>query len=472
MRKKLWALSYLLLVAAALAFISVKVAQVDPFFHYHKPDLDSYYYTLDNQRSQNDGVYRHFDYDAVITGTSLCGEFKTSEAEALFGGRFIKTSYDGSTYRELDQGLRTGFRNNPEIRLVFRGLDLASLGHDKDAMLMAEGEYPTYLYDEDPFNDVRYLFNRDVLFERVYPMVHANDEPGFQGGITSFDDCDAQTPISTFGHETVFPKGVPSVRPGRRPAFTAEGEQRVRDNIRQNVAELALAHPETEFYCYITPVSAGKWLKWYNEGRIAETMRAKEIALEELLPLENVRVFDFSDLTEITADLNNYRDTAHYGTWITSLMLHWMHEGEYELTEENYREHCAAESELYLNFDYASLKDQEDYENDWYAAALWREELTGVAPRHVALPTNGGTIPLGDLTNYGYLSFSARKLEDGVLQARLLDEQGEELLGIRVGASELDGEWHQYLIDLTGIDGAVTLETGSGRIRFSDGMLY
>ena len=472
MRKKLWVLAYLLLVAAALSVVSVKVAQVDPFFHYHKPYLDNYYYTLNNQRSQNDGIFRHFDYDAVITGSSMSLDFRTSEAEALFGHRFIKAPYDGATFYEVDQGLRTGFRNNPEIRLVFRSLDLGALLHNKDYLRMDLGDYPAYLYDDDPFNDVHYLFNRDVLFDRVYPMVLANDKPDFQGGITSFDDYAALTPHKTFGYKTVYPAGMPRIYRGTPPVFTAEEEQRVRDNIRQNIAVLALEHPEAEFYCYIAPLGAGTWLKWYREGKIEQIMRAKEISLEELIPLENVRVFDFSDLTEITADLNNYRDTAHFGSWISSLMLRWMHEGKYELTEENYRERCAAEYELYLNFDYASLEDQEDYENDYYAAALWREEITGIAPRPLALPAKGGTVSLGDVTDYRYLSFSAQKMGGDDLRLFLTDETGAGLLTFERAANELDGEWHRYLVDLDEISGPVTLVTDSGAWLYRDTILY
>lgn len=59
-----------------LAIIGRRVIMVDPFFHYHKPDTATYFYSLDNERSQNDGIIKNFKYDAVITGTSLVENFR------------------------------------------------------------------------------------------------------------------------------------------------------------------------------------------------------------------------------------------------------------------------------------------------------------------------------------------------------------------------------------------------------------
>lgn len=63
-----------LLTLAALAGITI---YVDPLFHYHAP-LGSLQYPLYDERYMNDGIVRHFDYDAIITGSSMTENFKTS----------------------------------------------------------------------------------------------------------------------------------------------------------------------------------------------------------------------------------------------------------------------------------------------------------------------------------------------------------------------------------------------------------
>ena len=87
----LWLIGYLLLVFVALGLVASKTIHVDPFFHFHKPYISEYFYPLNNQRSQNNGIVKHFDYTGLITGTSMTENFKTSEAESLWGGQIYQS---------------------------------------------------------------------------------------------------------------------------------------------------------------------------------------------------------------------------------------------------------------------------------------------------------------------------------------------------------------------------------------------
>ena len=46
MKSKLWIIGYLVLVVGALTTAGAWVVKVDPFFHYHKPYTEGYYYNL------------------------------------------------------------------------------------------------------------------------------------------------------------------------------------------------------------------------------------------------------------------------------------------------------------------------------------------------------------------------------------------------------------------------------------------
>ena len=185
--KKFWVIGFLVIVITALAVVAYEVITVDPFFHYHAPDIDAYFYPLNNQRSQNDGISRHFDYEGLITGTSMTENFKTSEAEALFDFRFIKVPYAGATYNEINYSLTAAASHNQKLKYIIRGLDMYMFFDDSGRWRTELGSYPTYLYDDNWFNDAEYVFNRDVLFSRVYPMLKEHDSPDFIGGITTFE---------------------------------------------------------------------------------------------------------------------------------------------------------------------------------------------------------------------------------------------------------------------------------------------
>ena len=367
--KKGWVSGFLLLVVCALGAAALLVFRVDPFFHYHAPDTDRYFYPLDNQRSQNDGILRHFAYDGLITGTSMTENCSASEAERLFGGRFVKVCYEGSTFYETAAAIAKAAALNPELKTVIRGLDMDMLQEKADRRRTDLGDFPDYLYDSNWFNDLEYLLNRDVLFTRVLPMLQESRRPGFTPGITSFDDYSNWMGDGYgFGSHAVFPEGLTDLGPQTPVALTQEEADTIRENIRQNVVLLAREHPQITFYCFFPPYSAAWWLAWRNGDGIAKKVEAERIAIEEMLTCGNIRLFSFNSCPEITTNLNFYKDMNHYGEWINNLILRRMAAGKNRLTRENYAACLEAEYEFYQNYDYSRLIQQEDYADDTQAA--------------------------------------------------------------------------------------------------------
>ena len=87
MEKKTWKkflIQELTITGLLLIAVAGLVAYVDPFFHYHAP-IDGFSYIMDNERYQNDGITRNFEYDALITGTSVSENFRASLVDELFG---------------------------------------------------------------------------------------------------------------------------------------------------------------------------------------------------------------------------------------------------------------------------------------------------------------------------------------------------------------------------------------------------
>lgn len=183
---KNWIRMYFGLTFILLFAVLAVVIYVDPAFHYHKPN-PKYFYKISNERVQNDGIVKHFDYQGVITGTSMTQNFKTSEANMIFNCEFVKVPFSGATYNEVNNIVETALANNPECRIIIRGLDYGKIVEDKDKQRFDLGVYPTYLYDDNIFNDVNYVLNRNTLFGEVYPMIIQSKRDGFSGGYTSFD---------------------------------------------------------------------------------------------------------------------------------------------------------------------------------------------------------------------------------------------------------------------------------------------
>ena len=190
-----------------------------------------------------------------------------------------------------------------------------------------------------------------------------------------------------------------------------------------------------------------------------------------------------------------------------------MHDGKYQLTEENYEDYLKKEYDFYTTFDYTSINGQEDYEADFYAAALLNEKLTGVKPLDVLnddrldVAINGAEYITEDGRNaivnchgtlardyntevltdyirdkefigikftvnmdegYNYLCFNGQKIVDhGRLTAYVYDESGVVVGQIEANYPDLDNELHQYVIDLSTVKGNVTVVLNGGFVDYT-----
>lgn len=355
MTTKKWLKTYLTVQIILLTVLALLVVTLDPFLHYHKP-LEMFYYTLDNQRSQNDGVIRRFDYDALITGSSMVENFQTTEVDKLFGVNAIKTPYAGASYKEINDSIELAIEQSPDLKMVIRCLDMSRLFDDKDAMRYEMGEYPTYLYNNNPFDDVEYLLNKDILLSRCMSMIFMwlNGEPG---GITSFDDYSnwMEEAAGAFGKESVLGERKEYTKPEIEYHLTQEERNCIEENIRENVLRTAKENPEIEFYYYISPYSIVWWGDIYQEGNLEKQLEAEQLMIELMLECENINIFSFNNFTEMTTNLDNYMDEAHYGEWINSEILGFMKDGVGLLTKDNYLEYIEQERAFYGTFDYNSL---------------------------------------------------------------------------------------------------------------------
>lgn len=504
-----WVVGYLVLVLAVLVPIALATVRIDPFFHYHKPDTDTYYYKLDNQRSQNDGIIRNFDYTGLITGTSLTENFLASEAEALWGGTFIKVPFSGASFREINGNIETALQCNPELRIVIRGIEPAKLIYDKDLMRDDMGDYPSYLYDDDVFNDVEYVFNRDVIFSRLYPMVKETREADFVPGITTFDRYSNWAGQHRYGVHALFPDGVRMKKATWIYPFNSTYEQLTRENVTQNLTAIADAYPDVTFYYFFTPYSAQFWKETVELGTLDRMVASEKLAVEEMLRHPNIRLYSFNDLFDVTMDLNNYKDKLHYGEWVNSMILRYMKEGKCLLTPENYETRLEKELTFYREYDYTQLNGQEDYENDEIASLLMTEKTTGrtesldlrgVELRHAELAENQyegsdgvlctGTLPvdyrdretvlsdylrdtdfigarltIDDASPYRLIAFYGRKLAaHGQPTVYVYDAEGNVVASCSENYRNLKDEWKPYIINIAEMKGPVTVIFHGGYI--------
>lgn len=348
---RVWVISTLALTIVLLGLFAAVTVYIDPLFHYHPP-LRNYEYPLNKERYQNDGITRNFEYDSIITGSSMTRNFMTSEAEKIFGGSFIKVCYSDGYYKEVNANLKRAYDAGKDIKYVIRCLDYSKLIQDKDAY-KENVQYPVYLYNDNPLDDIEYVLNKSIFFERTMKVIEYTRAGN---KTTSFDEYANWNSYYTFGADSVlstYTLGEPLEEP---VALTDEEGGMVCRNIRQNVTELADEHPETTFYIFFPPYSICYWDDLKNKGQVDWRIDAEQLAIEELLKHPNIRLYSFCDNFGLVCDLDNYMDRAHYGEWVNSQILEWMHNDEYRLTEYNYRDYIETIRQFYNSYDYSQLR--------------------------------------------------------------------------------------------------------------------
>lgn len=163
---KYWIIITIMETIIALGLFAAITFYIDPLFHYHVP-LESFAYPIIDERYQNDGITRNFEYDSIITGTSMVENFKTTEADRIFDANFIKVPFAGARYKEINDNLERAYHVGKDIKFVIRCLDYSRLVEDKNAY--REGtDYPWYLYNDNLFDDVNYVLNKTILFDYTW----------------------------------------------------------------------------------------------------------------------------------------------------------------------------------------------------------------------------------------------------------------------------------------------------------------
>lgn len=347
-QSKKWFKKCIICLIGAIFLVFALVYVFDPYFHFHKP-FSFVSYRLYDERYTNDGISRHFDYDAIVTGTSMAQNFKTTEMDDLFGTKAVKETFSGAGYQELSENLERALQRNKDLKTVIWTLDYSGLIRDKD-WTQYEG-YPTYLYDDNPWNDVSYVFNKSVLYHGVLPNVTKTilGQPS-----TTMDE------YSSWDKETGLEYIMASYDRWEEKAemiegLTEEERQMVTANIKENFVDMVSRYPDTTFYIFYTPYSICYWDFLNQEGMMKMQFEAEQIATELLLSCPNVKLFNFNDQYDVITNTDNYRDKEHYSAEINSRILEWMASGVGLVTKDNYLERLEAEKEYYLQYDYESI---------------------------------------------------------------------------------------------------------------------
>ena len=334
-------------IVLVLFLISGTMIIIDPYFHYHKP-LKFLNYRLGNQRYMNDGIIRHFDYDSIIVGTSMTENFKVTQFNELFERNSIKIPFAGGSFKEIDDNIERALKYNSDVQIILRGLDYGEILSDSEKMRYES--YPEYLYDDNIFNDYKYLLNKDVIIKGLGAIAYYTLT---KRETTSFDEYSSWD--FGFGKEKVLSQYKRIEKIDKEFSLTEEDKKIIDENIEKNVLDLPKKYPNIKFIYFITPYSIVYWDSLNQKGEVEKQIMAEKYMIEKILEVPNIELYSFFENYNLITDLDNYKDITHYISKINEKILEWISKKEYLLTKDNYQEYINKNLEFYKNYNYDKI---------------------------------------------------------------------------------------------------------------------
>lgn len=326
-----WGLATLALTCLSMATVVGFNYAIDPLQFYRKAWYLPHF--SDQQRYQTPGLAKNYPYDTIILGTSMTDNFRPSYMDQKLGTRTLKLSIDGSTSREQrmigELAINTG-----KVKRVIWGIDYFSLRGGADRVRDDYGPFPYYLFDQNPWNDVSYLFSYSTTRDSLKMLALTALKRKNNSDLDVLNNYSAE---STFSKDKVWADWDKRTKD---PASFKPEEYALSNllaNIDSNIVALVKANPTLQFDILYPPPSVLLHRFFYErskEGFLNEAA-AKKHLFEQLGSLPNVKIYDFQADESITHRLENFKDMTHYSQSISDYLIDSMGSDRYRVTNAN-----------------------------------------------------------------------------------------------------------------------------------------
>ena len=337
---------------ALLILVGTLQITIDPLFQYHKPwfGLEP---VITDERYQNAGVAKNFDYNNAIIGTSMSQNFRLSEVNDIFGGTTVKLTFSGSSFLDWTYILRMMQDNDSEIDNILINIDTSALGASSKEL---RHPLPEYLYDDNVFTDICYWFNFSIINDFSVGMIKKNiinDIPDYENAFCWDSKYKLGKTITLESYNMLLQKDPSQV-------FLSISREEYFRNQNENIKLISPyidSMKNTDFVFFFSPYSMLYWYSNHDE----ETMRIIEDsytdACQNLLSHSNVQIYLFTDkeMLEMISNLDNYKDSKHYGRPVSQAILNRIKTGAGRLTLENYNQELSEFFNYIENFNYDAL---------------------------------------------------------------------------------------------------------------------
>lgn len=335
MKPKTFLLSFFALSLCVLLLMATVVYLYDPFVYYR---LEEDRLIVNNYRFVNPGIAKNAEYDAVVLGSSMTQNFDLPLMRRELGVDPIKLTVGGMSVEGMELTLDL-VKKEGKAKTVFVSLDLPTFNKEADNL----DTYATYLYDDNPFNDVKYLCGYETWM-RLLPL-----NLGFQvlsSAGKTIPNAQATRDLDTIGewHSTAVYSAENLKKTYYKTLENLEEEtescEQILERMKKNAdraLQLFIEQEDMEFVLFFPPYSQLFWNGAAMTDHMEPYLAAKEYIAAEVSEHDHLTLYDFQAMPE-SADLDNYKDYTHYSKDLNDEMVHAFADGAYRVDAETIRQ--------------------------------------------------------------------------------------------------------------------------------------
>jgi hypothetical protein len=264
---------------------------------------------------------------AAIIGTSMAGNFLTSEVSALLNEKTIKLTLDGATLFEQLFALSQYLDYHPDAKIIIWGIDTVYIDDDPEAITRQEYVYPYFLYENNNLN-LKYLLNYTVTVHSLQTI--ASDLLGmkFFMKTLNLDKIHTWPENTQTGCNEVIKHYEMISSDHLNLIIKVFNKDNAIVNLNKIVA-LAKKNKDVRFYLFLPPYSIVRYLFEDEYNGLEKIIEARNLFADRTKGISNIEIIDLQAEENIISNLNYYKDVNHYNSTINKVILTNILEGKF-----------------------------------------------------------------------------------------------------------------------------------------------
>ncbi len=361
MDKKKWAALVLGASSVCLLVLMAINIIVDPFMQYHSPlpGMEPYYkYAQEYAMYWLAGRAKNTSAEAVIVGSSLSNHISSDKLSKQSGLRVISLNKSAGRPNIYTLFLRESLKKN-HLQTIYYELNFPHLHMEY------EGDVPFYLYNSNPFDDIKYILNKDVSRMSAYILISwlsdtlkpGNDAQQYK--ITSIPVFEVDRAQNTSIYSTLAVARSLYVRHDSVADKSSVVDYRIksRKNIEENIIPFLEENPDIKFVFFVPCISILNTYDLCREGTVDDYLAIHKDIMLTLLQYDNAEIHMFSDMEGFVDNLDNYKDRVHYAPPGGDLICNGLKTGEYKITAQNIDARLQHLKSMAQSFEISFLKE-------------------------------------------------------------------------------------------------------------------